>query len=44
MPYKMWIGKKPNLNNFQPWGSAIYIHDPSHKYRKLGPRDKSVFL
>ena len=36
---------KPDLSNLKPWGCAIYVHDSSHKYGKLGPRGKkSIFI
>lgn len=26
-PYKLWSGKKPDVDNLRTWGSAAYIHD-----------------
>ena len=26
-PYELWTGKKPNLCNLQPWGSAGFAHE-----------------
>ena len=44
-PYELWTGRKPNLSNLKPWGCATYVHDSSHKYRKLGPKGKkSTFI
>ena len=44
-PYELWTGRKPNLSNLKPWGCATYVHDSSHKYRKLGPKGKkSIFI
>lgn len=41
--YELWIGKKRNLSNLQPWGSIV--HDTSHRYRKRGPRGrKCIFI
>ena len=39
-PYELWTGKKPDLSNLRPWGSAGFVHNTSHKYEKLGPREK----
>ncbi|KAK2976358.1 hypothetical protein RJ640_014189 [Escallonia rubra] len=45
IPYELWNGQKPNLDNLRPWGSAGFVHSTSHKYEKLGPRvKKSIFL
>ena len=35
-PYELWNKRKPDLNNLQPWESVAFIHNPSHKYGKLG--------
>jgi hypothetical protein len=43
-PYELWTGKKPDLSNLQPWGSAGFVHDTSHKYGKLGPRGKKCIF
>ncbi|CAL5374326.1 unnamed protein product [Camellia sinensis] len=43
-PYEMWTGKKPDLGNLRPWGSAAYIHNASHKFGKLGPRGKKCIF
>jgi transposase InsO family protein len=43
-PYELWIGKKPNLSNLRPWGSAGFVHDTFHKYGKLGPRGKKCIF
>ena len=44
-PYKLWTGKKPDLNNLQPQGSIGYVHNTSHRYGKLEPRGKKcVFI
>jgi len=45
IPYELWFGKKPSLDHLRPWGSADYVHNPTHKHRKLGPRaTKMVFI
>nr|XP_016512375.1 PREDICTED: uncharacterized protein LOC107829426 [Nicotiana tabacum] len=44
-PYELWIGRQPDLSILRPWGCAVYTHDSSHKYGKLGPRGKkSIFI
>ena len=44
-PYELWFGKKPSLDHLRPWGSAGYVHNPTHKHGKLGPRaTKMVFI
>ena len=44
-PYELWNNRKPDPNNLQPWRSVAYVHNPSHKYGKLGPRGrKCVFI
>jgi hypothetical protein len=43
-PYELWIGKKPDLSNLRPWGSAGFVHDTSHKYGKLGLRGKKCIF
>jgi len=33
------------LDYLYPWGSDVYVHNPTHKYGKLGPRaTKMVFI
>ena len=43
-PYELWTGKKPDLNNLQPWGSIGYVHNTSHRHGKLGPRGKKCIF
>ncbi len=43
-PYELWTGKKPNLSNLRPRGSAGFVHDTSYKYGKLGPRGKKCIF
>ena len=44
-PYELWTGRKPNLEYLHPWGCMAFIHDPSHKHGKLGPRGrKCIFI
>jgi len=44
-PYELWNGRKPRLDHLCPWGSIGYVHNPTHKYGKLGPRaTKMVFI
>lgn len=44
-PYELWNGRKPLLDHLRPWGSAGYVHNPTHRYGKLGPRaTKMVFI
>ena len=44
-PYELWTGRKPNLTHLRPWGSAAFVHDPSSKFGKLGPRGrKCIFI
>jgi hypothetical protein len=42
--YELWTGKKPDLSNLRPWGSAGFVHDTSHKYGKLGSRGKKCIF
>ena len=43
--YELWNNRKPNPSNLQPWGSMAYVHNPSHKYGKLGHREgKCIFI
>jgi len=35
-PYELWNGRKPRLDHLRPWGSAGYVHNPTHKHGKLG--------
>ncbi|KAF7811806.1 uncharacterized protein G2W53_032782 [Senna tora] len=42
--YELWTKRKPDLSILRPWGSAVYIHDNSHKYGKLGPRGKTCIF
>jgi len=37
-PYELWHGRKPPYDHLWPWGLADYMHNPTHKYGKLGPR------
>ena len=43
-PYKLWTRRKPNLAHLRPWGSAAFVHDPSSKFGKLGPRGKKCIF
>ena len=44
-PYELWNGRKPRLDHLRPWGSAGYVHNPTHKHGMLGPRaTKIVFI
>jgi len=44
-PYELWFGQKPSLDHLRPWGSAGYVHNPTHKHRKLDPKAiKMVFI
>jgi len=44
-PYEIWHGRKPSLDHSRPWGSTGYVHNPTHKHEKLGPRaTKMVFI
>ena len=42
--YELWINRKPDLSFLNPWGSAAYVHNSSHKYGKLGLRGKKSIL
>ena len=35
-PYELGNNWKSDLSNLWSWGSAAYVHNPSHKYEKLG--------
>ena len=37
-PYELWTLRKPNLSHLRPWECATCVHNPSHKYGKLGLR------
>jgi len=44
-PYKKWHGRKPSLEHLYPWILVNYVHNPTHKHEKLGPRaTKMVFI
>ena len=43
-PYELWNCKKPNLGNLHPWGCSAYVHNNSHQYGKLGPREKKCIF
>ena len=43
-PYELWTGRKPELGNMRPWGSAAYVHNASHEHGKLGPRGKKCIF
>ena len=44
-PYELWNSRKPLLDHLRPWGSAGYVHNPTHRYGKLGPRaTKMIFI
>lgn len=43
-PYKLWIGKEPNLSYLKPWGFAIYDHNLSHRHGKLGLMGKKCIF
>ena len=44
-PYEVWHDRKPSLEFLWLWGSAGYMHNPTHKHGKLGPRaTKMVFV
>jgi len=43
-PYELCNGVKPNLDYFHPWGCAVYIHNTSHEYGKLGPKGKKCIF
>ena len=44
-PYELWNGRKPLLDHLRPWESAGYVHNPTHRYGKLGPKaTKMVFI
>jgi len=43
--YELWYGRKPSLDHLRPWGSAGYVHNPTHEHGTLGPRAiKMVFI
>ena len=44
-PYELWFKRKLSLDNLRPWGLAGYVHNPTHKHDKLGPKaTKMVFI
>ena len=44
-PYELWNNRKPDPSNLWPWRSMAYVHNPSHKYEKLGHRgSKCIFI
>ena len=42
-PYELWTSRKLDLSVLRPWGCAAYVHDPYHKYCKLGPSGRNVY-
>ena len=44
-PYELWNNRKPDPSNLRTWRSLAYVHNPSHKYGKLGHRGrKYIFI
>ena len=43
-PYELWNDEKPDLGHLHPWGCAAYVHNNSHQYGKLGPKEKKMYL
>ncbi|KAJ9538566.1 hypothetical protein OSB04_031299 [Centaurea solstitialis] len=44
-PYKLWKGRKPDLDYFRVWGCVAYYRTPDPKRSKLGARAiKSIFV
>jgi len=44
-PNELWKGRNPSLDHLSPWDSAGYVHNPTHKHGKLGPKAmKMVFI
>ena len=43
-PYELWNYRKPNPGNLRPWRSVAYVHNPLHKYEKLGHRGRKCIL
>ena len=39
-PYELWNNRKPDPSNLWPWRSMAYVHNPFHKYGKLGHRGR----
>ena len=39
-PYELWANRELDLSFLKPWGCVVYVHNSSHKYRKLGQRGK----
>ena len=37
-PYELWHGRKLSLDHLRPWGSAGYVHNPTHKHENFGPK------
>jgi len=37
-PYELWHDRKPSLEHLCLWGSAGFVHSPTQKHGKLGPR------
>ena len=43
-PYELWYSKRSSLDHLYPWILAGYVHDPTHKHRKLGLRATNMVL
>ena len=44
-PYELWNNRKLDPSNLQPRRLVDYVHNLSHKYRKLGHRGrKCIFI
>ena len=44
-PYELWNNRKLDPSNLQPQRLVDYVHNLSHKYRKLGHRGrKCIFI
>ena len=43
-PYELWTSRKPDLSHLRPWGSAVYIHNSTHKFGKLEASGKKCIF
>jgi len=43
-PYELWYRRKPSLAHLHPWGSADYVHNPTHRHGKLGLRATKILF
>lgn len=44
IPYELWTRWKPSFAHLRPLGIVAYVHNPSNKFGKLGPRGQTCIF